>query len=173
MNIVLIGFMGSGKSTVAKHLSTLLGLAIIEMDDLVYQKTHTRNMHEVFAKGGERLLREAEITIAKEYASKENLIISTGGGVVLNKIILDYFKEAGGKVILLNARFERIVQRLKKMDARPLFKDVAHAKKLYDFRLPLYLHYADESIDVDSLSAEEIALKIKEIVYEKGSSDGL
>jgi shikimate kinase len=222
MNIVLIGFMGSGKSTVAKHLSNLLGFAIVEMDDLVYQKTNTRNMHEVFALGGELLLRETEIAIAKEYASKENLIISTGGGVVLNKIILDYFKKTGGKVIFLNARFEQIVKQLEGDHSRPLFHDalgrfgiyrnnlknrefdqeaaqiflpgesdivqaqgtsegikfgamptqsktdssgcfgIISAKKLYDFRWPLYVNYADEIIDVDSRSIDEIAITIKE-----------
>ena len=167
MNIVLIGFMGSGKSSVARALSKLLGISWVEMDELVYQKTNSRNMHEVFAKGGELLLRETEIAIAKEYASEENLIISTGGGVVLNKIILDYFKETGGRVIFLNARFEQIAKQLEGDDSRPLFKDLGNAKKLYDFRLPLYLNYADEIIDVDFRSADEIALKIK------GSSDGL
>jgi shikimate kinase len=166
MNIVLIGFMGSGKSTVAKHLSELLDFLAIEMDELVYRKTSTKNMHEVFAKGGEILLRETEIAIAKEYAAKENLVISAGGGVVLNKIILDYFKEAGGKVFFLNARFETVVKRLEGDASRPLFKDITSTKKLYDFRLPLYLNYADEIIDVDSRSAKEIALKIK------GSLDG-
>lgn len=164
MSIVLIGFMGSGKSTVAKHLSQLLGFPWLEMDALIYQKTNTQNMHEVFALGGELLLRETEIAIAKEYAERKNLIISTGGGVVLNKIVLDYFKKLDGKVIFLNASFETIVQRLAGDDSRPLFKHVENAKKLYDFRLPLYLSYADQVIDVDILSAEKIAGKIKEIV---------
>jgi shikimate kinase len=161
MNIVLIGFMGSGKSTIAACLSKLLGFSCVEMDDLVYQKTNTRNMHEVFALSGELLLRETEIMIAKEYASKKNLVISAGGGVVLNKIILDYFKETGGKVVFLNVKFEQIAKRLREDDSRPLFKHLAYAKKLYDFRLPLYLNYADEIIDANFQSADEIALKIK------------
>lgn len=173
MNIVLIGFMGSGKSTVAKSLSELLGLPWIEMDDLAYQKTKTKNMHELFALGGELLLRETEIAIAKEYASKENLIISTGGGIVLNKITLDYFKRSDGKVIFLNARFDTIIKRLEGDDSRPLFKQRENAKTLYDFRLPLYLNYADEVLDVDSRSIDEIALKIQEMTNRKGYSDGL
>ena len=156
MNLILIGFMGSGKSSVAKALHKLLSFPVVEMDDLVYQKTKTRNMHEVFAKGGELLLRETEIAIAKEIGSKGHFIISTGGGVVLNQIILDYL---GGKVIFLNVPFEQIAKRLEGDDSRPLLKD---AKKLYDFRLPLYLHYADEVIDVNGKSAEQIALQIKE-----------
>jgi len=157
MNIVLIGFMGSGKSSVAKALSLLLGFTIVEMDKLVCQRVGARNMHEVFALGGECLLRETEIALAKEYAEKTDQVVSTGGGVVLSPIIFDYLKEA--KVIFLNASFETIQERLKGDNTRPLFTD--EARKLYDFRLPLYLHYADEIIDVDSQSAEEIAFKIK------------
>jgi shikimate kinase len=86
---------------------------------------------------------------------------------VLNKIILDYFKKAGSKVIFLNASFDQIIKQLEGDDSRPLFKDLSHAKKLYDFRLPLYLNFADEIIDVDFRSADEIALTIK------GSYNGL
>lgn len=177
MNIILIGFMGSGKSKAAKSLSKLLNFAFVEMDELVYQKTQTKNMHEVFAKGGELLLRETEIAIAKEYASKKDCVISTGGGVVHNKIILDYFKESGGKVIFLNTAFEQIAKRLKNDNSRPLFKHGETAKELYDFRLPLYLHYADEVIDVNLQSAKQIALQIKtgltkEAIASKGSPNG-
>ena len=171
MNIILIGFMGSGKSTVAKSLSELLNLPFLEMDDLVYQKTNTQNMDEVFALGGEILLRETEIEIAKEYAEKKNGIISTGGGVILNKITLDYFKKTGGKVIFLNARFDTIVKRLEGTNSRPLFKEIKSAQKLYHFRLPMYFHYADVVIDVDSKPVENIALQIKNSLSEK-ISDG-
>lgn len=165
MNIILIGFMGSGKTTVAKSLSKLLDRSWIEMDDLVYQKTNTHSMHEVFEKGGELLLRETEIEIAKEYASKKNLVISTGGGIVLNKITLDYFKEMEGKIFFLQAHFDTITKRLEGDTSRPLFKDLTTAKKLYDFRAPLYLNYADEIINVDFLSADEISLQIKTTLH--------
>ncbi len=161
MNIILIGFMGSGKSTVARYLSQALGFALLEMDDLVCQKTGCQNMGEVFAKGGELLLRETEIAIGKEYAQKERWVISTGGGVVLNKITLDYFKRGGGEVIFLNIPFEEIKKRLVGDETRPLFKNLEGAKKLYDFRLPLYLNYADKIVDVGSQSVEEIALTIQ------------
>ena len=77
---------------------------------------------------------------------------------------MDYFKEAEGTVIFLHAEFEQIVKQLEGDDSRPLFKDVTGAKKMYDFRLPLYLNYADEIIDVDFRSPDEIALKIKEMI---------
>ncbi len=148
--------MGSGKSTVARRLSQCLSIPWVEMDALVYQKTETKNMHEVFAKGGEFLLRTTEIAIAQEYASQKNLIISTGGGVVLNKIILDFFKQAGGKVIFLNATFDTLAKRLEKDEERPLFKKDTNTKKLYEFRWPLYVNYADEILNVDNQSVDDI-----------------
>ena len=166
MKIVLIGFMGSGKSTVAKQLSYLMGFPYIETDDLACQRTNRENMQALFALGGELLLRETEIAIAKEYAEHKNIIISTGGGVVLNKINLDYLKQGQGSVIFLRAQFDTIVERLSKDSSRPLFKNISTAKQLYGFRQPLYSHYADTVVDVDSLSVEEIAMQIKEkVVY--------
>jgi shikimate kinase len=160
MKIILIGFMGSGKSSVAKKLGHLLKLPILEMDELVFQKTNTKNMHEVFAKGGELLLRETEIAIAQEYASADNNVISTGAGVVLNKITLDYLKKGDGKIFFLNAPFQTIAVRLADDSIRPLFKNSVEAKSLYHFRQPLYLKYADQVIEVGKKSVEEIAQEI-------------
>ncbi len=160
MKIILIGFMGSGKSSVAKKLAPLLNLPILEMDELVLQTTHTKNMQEVFAKGGEFLLRETEIAIAKRYASSDNLIISTGGGVVLNKIVLDYLKMNKGKIFFLNTAFQTIARRLAHDVVRPLFKNRQEAEALYYFRQPLYVKYADQVIEGDKKSVEEIAQEI-------------
>lgn len=160
MKIVLIGFMGCGKSSVAKQLAHLLTIPIVDMDELVLQKTKTKNMHELFAKGGELLLRETEVAIAKEYSINDAHIVSTGAGVVLNKIILDYFKTRGGKVYFLQANFSTIVSRLTNDLSRPLFNNKTDAKSLYLFRQPLYKHYADHVITVEGKSVEEIAQEI-------------
>ena len=165
MNIVLIGFMGSGKSSVARHLSALLGHACLEMDDLVLEKTGSKDMHEVFAKGGELLVRETEIAIAKEYAAHSNLVISTGGGVVMNQIILDFFKKNGAKIVYLQTSFDEIARRLENDRARPLFQDMQSAKKLYDFRLPLYLNAADLIIDTEGRSPQEIAIQAQGVLH--------
>lgn len=162
MKIILIGFMGSGKTSIAKKLENLLKLPILEMDERVLQKTETSNMHEVFAKGGELLLRETEIAIAQEWAKATLSIISTGAGVVLNKIVLDYLKKPFGKIVFLNAPFKTLAERLVGDTSRPLFKNHAEAEALYHFRLPLYLKYADQIVEVEHKSVEEIAQEIAE-----------
>lgn len=162
MKIILIGFMGSGKTSVAKKLGHHFNVPILEMDDLVLKKTNKRNMHEVFAKGGETLLRETEIAIAKEYASCEKCIVSTGGGAVMNPIILENLRK-NGIVIYLKASFESITKRLADDAERPLFKNKAEAESLYHLRQPLYAKHADITIDVDTKAVEDIAREIAEM----------
>lgn len=160
MKIILIGFMGSGKSSVAKKLKHLLKLPILDMDELVLQKTNTNNMHEVFAKGGEGLLRKTELSIAKEYASVHHHIVSTGGGAVMDHEILQNLKGKDGIIFFLNASYEVITDRLRDDAMRPLAKSKLETKSLYLLREPEYLKYADHVIDVDHRSIDEIAHEI-------------
>lgn len=160
MKIILIGFMGSGKSSVAKQLGFLLGFPVVEMDDLVCHQTNSSNMHEVFAKGGEILLREMEIAIAKEYAFSQRCIVSTGAGIVMNKIILDYLQKSNGKIFFLNTPFHTIKERLIHDSSRPLFQNISEAESLYCLRQPLYLTYADHIIETEHKSIKDIATEI-------------
>lgn len=162
MKIILIGFMGSGKSTVAKEISQQLKLPILEMDEIAYQKTNTYNMHELFAKGGESLLRQTEISIAQEYALVKRVVISTGGGVVLTPTTMEHLKKSNGKVFFLNASFPTIADRLKSDTSRPLYQNKIEAEALFCYRQPLYLKYSDYVINVDKKTIQEIAREILE-----------
>jgi len=143
MKIILIGFMGAGKTSVANVLSKRLALKKIEMDELVIKKSRRKNIMEIFSKEGETRFRELEIEVAKDLKRSQNVVISTGGGIVLNKIIIDFLKEKGGKTIFLKTSFKSILARLKNDIDRPLFKDRQKAKKLFKFRQTLYQEYAD------------------------------
>jgi shikimate kinase len=154
MKIVLIGFMGAGKTTVAKLLAEKLHLEFIDTDDLVIKKSGRSSGKEIFEKDGETAFRELEIDVARGLKNKNNIILATGGGIVMNKIILDYLG-VNGCIIFLETSFEESKQRTLE-SLRPLFQDVVKAKELYDFRLPLYKHYANIAIQTDNKTAEEV-----------------
>lgn len=157
--------MGTGKTSVAREISVLLSHTCLEMDEEVLEKNNCSDMGEVFAKGGELLLRETEIALAKEYRNKKDVIISTGGGIVMNKIIIDYLKEKNGVVVFLKTSFEEITARIESDNTpRPLFQNSQQAKDLYTFRLPLYTAYADYTISTENKTPREIAEETIKII---------
>ena len=158
MNIVLIGFMGTGKSSIAPLLANKLKMESIEMDDLIEKKAG-KNIETIFKENGEPAFREYEIAVAKDIKDIDNKVISTGGGVILNKIILDYLK-TNAKIVGLFASFPTILDRISTNIPRPLFQDKDEAKKLYDFRKPLYESFADIKVNTDNKSIAELSQEI-------------
>jgi len=158
MKIILIGFMGSGKTTVANILAKKLNLEVIEIDQLILKKSG-KSINQIFSEDGEMRFRELEIKMAKSLAKKDKCIISTGGGVVINKINIDYLKE-NGKIIFLKTSLSEVKKRLKNDKVRPLFKNKKFIKKMFDFRQALYEEYADLIISTDGKSVEKITYEI-------------
>jgi len=165
MKIILIGFMCSGKTTVSKLLGEKLKKEIIEMDNLIREMAK-KTTDEIFHQEGETGYREYEIAVAKKIRNSNDAIISTGGGVVMNKIILDYLQPES-TTIFLETSFEILVKRLENTFPRPLFDNREQAKDLFEFRLPLYKRYADFIIQTDAKTPEKIADEIIELVHKK------
>lgn len=163
MKLILIGFMGSGKSSVAKLLAQELQLELIELDQLVLTASGRKLIPEIFAKDGETRFRELEIAQARRLKNVQNAVIATGGGVVVNRIILDWLRP-GGKVIWLKAGFNTIAARLKNQTGRPLFRNQAQAKKLFAWRQPLYRNSADTKINTDNLTIKQVVKKIRQTI---------
>ena len=158
MKIVLIGFMGAGKTTVGRLLAKKLPIEYVDMDDLLLEKSGQSSINDIFDKDGELVFRELEIAVAKELQHRQNIVLATGGGVVMNKIILDYLGH-DGVIVFLKTSYEESDKRADK-STRPLFKDAAKAKELYNFRLPLYERYAEVIIETDRKTAEMVADEI-------------
>lgn len=151
--------MGAGKTTLAKILSKELEFKQVDMDKLIVEKSGRTSDREIFEKDGELAFREFEILVANELKDEQNLIISTGGGIVMNKVNIDYLKKNGIVVFLKNS-FETSKHRVKKNNPPPLFKDQKTAQELYDLRLPLYTYYADITIETDNKPLHEVANEI-------------
>lgn len=163
MKVVLIGFMGSGKSSVGKLLAQKTKLKFIETDEIILKETGFDDMAKLFATRGEVGLREAEIQLAKRLFTLNDVVIATGGGMVLNKINLDYLRKNGGLVIFLKTQFSEIVKRLKTDPTpRPLFAKLAAARAIFTFRKALYTQYADLIINTDNKNQLQIVSEIYE-----------
>jgi shikimate kinase len=158
-NIALIGFMGAGKSTVASLLAKELNEELIETDAEILQQAGLSSVNEIFDTKGEDYFRKLEKQVIKDSVKKGSSIISCGGGVVSDIESMEILK-ANAIVIFLNTSFNVIKDRLKHTDIRPLFRQEEKAMLLYAERSPLYRRYADEIIDTDAHSPEEIVQMI-------------
>jgi len=125
-NIALIGFMGTGKTAVAKILAEKLGKELVELDRLIEIKVG-KSISDIFNQQGEVAFREMEIEITRKAAAGSNQVIACGGGIVLNKINIDRLKE-GAVIIYLTASPEAIQQRVENDDTvRPLLINKDHS----------------------------------------------
>jgi len=164
-NIVLIGLMGCGKSTIGRKLQTLLGYPLVDTDQLIEEKAGC-SIAEIFATRGEPYFRELESAVLHELSAPgaPRRIIATGGGIVgrkQNRKLL-----AGlGYVVWLQAPVEVILQRTARNRDRPLLHTANPREKIEQLlaeRSPLYREIADLSLETAGLEVEEIACGILE-----------
>ena len=161
-NIILIGFMGVGKGSVAREVVKHSEYIAIDTDDLI-ESMENRKIKAIFEQEGEKYFRKLEKHIAKWLEkSVKNTLISTGGG---------FYKQENlkriGTIVLLDSPFDAIITRIKehpnaakKLKKRPLLADLKAAKKLYEARRPEYLKLADIVIDVTNKNAQECSKEL-------------
>lgn len=159
-NIVLCGFMGSGKTVVGKELAKILGVKFVDTDELIEEEQGVA-IKAIFATHGEDYFRDLEYEMCKKVAEMNGVVVSTGGGAMTFKRNVDAIKE-GSKVVFLDASFDVICDRIGDSTTRPLFQDKEKAKKLYDERKDKYLSAADYVINGD-MGARKTAMQISEI----------
>lgn len=160
-NIVLIGFMGAGKTTISSALSDIFAMDVVEMDQLIAER-EGMSIPEIFDTYGEQYFRDLETNLLIEMQSKKNVIISCGGGVPMREVNVREMKK-NGKVILLTAKPETILERVKDSHDRPLLennKNVDFIANLMEQRWEKYQAAADIIIETDGKSAFEICEEI-------------
>ena len=163
-NIYLIGFMGSGKSTVGKLLAETLSMDFYDIDEFIVENTKM-TIPEIFEKAGEKWFREQEAFALDCLSSSENRVIATGGGIVETPANIEKLKSLDN-VFFLNASSERLWQRVGKDSNRPLSKNISDFVKLYQKRKPLYKEVSNFTIETDTLIAKEVANQIISIFQE-------
>ena len=161
-NIVLIGFMGTGKTAVGQALAKRLNRPLIEVDAKIEQMA-AKSISDIFKDEGEIYFRELEIESTKQAAAGEKQVIACGGGVVLNTINIDRLRVTG-VIVNLVASPKTILKRTSgNAGIRPLLnvqQPAERIKGLLKFRKPFYDRAADFTINTSKLNIDTIADKI-------------
>ena len=173
-NIVLIGPSGIGKTTVGTYISNKYDLKHIDTDDLI-EKTYNTKISEIFRHSGESYFRKLESRIIQDITDDENLVISTGGGVVLDENNIANLR-MNGIIFLLFGKIETIINNISKSSKeRPLIvtelECYESVRRMYEERKGLYIVYGDYIINVDHKSVWEIGDEII-LIYKEHLSCG-
>lgn len=165
--VFLVGFMGAGKTSVARKLARMAGVASVDMDTYIERCEHKR-VKEIFAEVGEDGFRAIETQTLYELGMKKDpMVVSCGGGVVLRPENRKALSELG-LVVYLSVTAAEAASRISDVSSRPLFGDLQNAQRVIDERLPLYEEVADVTIDTVGRGSSSIAHEVFDILKEKG-----
>ena len=159
-NIIITGFMGTGKSVVAKELARKLKMEFIDMDRIIEERRGT-SIADIFAGHGENYFRQQENKLVKELSQKENMVIATGGGTLLSSDNARILGQAG-EIVCLYADSRTIYNRVNKKNNRPLLKGenvLNEINLLLEERKKAYNNFT-KKIDTTNLSVQEVVDKI-------------
>jgi shikimate kinase len=170
-NIILTGFMGTGKTAVGRRLAMLLNMELIDVDTEI-EKSQQMTINEIFRQFGEPRFREIETEMIQKLSERKDVIISTGGGAVLKQKNMDALRTQG-IIICLMASPQTILKRTSHNSNRPLLKvedPFEKIKELLNFRKPFY-EKADILIDTEDKTPLQIAEKIIDKIKDSRSQE--
>ena len=163
-NIFFIGFMGCGKSTMARLLTKETGMELIEMDETIEEETGM-SINEIFATYGEAYFRDLESQLIKRITEKGGAVVSCGGGAILRPENVEMMKK-NGQIIYFFASPETIYKRVCNSNNRPLLNgnmNIEYIASLMETRLPRYLAAADITIEVDGKEKQDVLEELNAI----------
>ena len=152
-NIVLIGFMGSGKSSIGRRVAAHLGFQFVDTDALLVERDG-REIAEIFAREGEARFRDLETAVLESLSTREHCVISTGGGVILREENRALLRQLG-LVVWLTASEDVIFERVSRTNTRPLLHTADPREtvtQLLAARRPLYAAAAQFTVDTTTLA---------------------
>jgi shikimate kinase len=161
--IFLIGMMGCGKSSIGRELARLLKLDFIDLDNEIVKATG-KDINQIFEEEGEASFRKKEAKYLKMFCEKERLVVSTGGGIVLDPSNVEEMRKEGF-VIYLSASKETLIKRIQGTTHRPLLRHENWEKilgELLDERNPIYEKVAHIEFNTDHKTALQSATNLYE-----------
>lgn len=164
--VFLVGFMGAGKTSAARKLARMAGLASIDMDTYI-ERREGRNASQIFAESGEVVFRAIETQVLRQLVAGDPVLVSCGGGVVVTPENRELLRE-GGFVVYLQVTADEAASRISNTATRPLFTDVESARRIIRDRLPLYEEVADATVDTAGRGSSWVAREIFTLLKRAG-----
>ena len=165
-HILFVGFMGSGKTTVARELGKMFSKRVIELDRLISRRAH-KSIPQIFADEGEEGFRFREHAALETLFDELPAIVSCGGGIVEradNRALLSRL----GTVVYLEVTTECALSRISHPETRPLLNGPVPPEKLLEERRPLYEEVADVTVDTTGKTVEDVVYETGELLWKKG-----
>ncbi|MDR2715558.1 MAG: shikimate kinase [Coriobacteriaceae bacterium] len=164
--VFFIGFMGAGKTSVARRIARVCSLVSIDMDTYL-ERREGKTIADIFAEAGEEGFRALESEVLRDLATRAPQMVSCGGGVVLrpeNRALL----KAQGCVVYLRVSAETAARRISDISTRPLFRSLEAARATNEARVPLYEGAADIIVDTEKKAVNGIAGEVIAALQKEG-----
>lgn len=162
--VLFVGFMGAGKTTVARRVARLVRMACVDLD-VYLERSQGKTCAQIFADSGEEGFRALETEALRHFAYGEPMIVSCGGGVVKRAENREILKSTGF-VIYLQVSADEAAERIGDASSRPMFKNIEVARRTNEVRKPLYLEVADAWVTTSRKSVWQIANEIQDILLQ-------
>jgi shikimate kinase len=162
--VLFVGFMGAGKTTVARRVARLTRMSCVDLD-VYLENREGKTCAQIFDEVGEDGFRTLETEVLRQFAYGEPMIISCGGGVVKRRENRDILKDAGF-VIYLQVSADEAATRIGDASSRPMFKNIEVARHTNEERKPLYLEVADAWVTTSKKSVWQIANEVQDILLQ-------
>ncbi len=165
-HIFFIGFLGAGKSTVARNLGRLFNRRHLDTDRMVVHRQHA-SVAELFETIGEDRFRMCEREVLELLKNEKSCLVSCGGGIVECRENVELMRTMG-KIVFLDLDLDGALSHISHPEIRPDLGDYEHARALLAHRLPLYQAAADYTVDIRGMSFSDVAYAVGGMLYEEG-----
>lgn len=165
-HVFFIGFLGAGKTTVARNLGNMFHRSYVDVDRMV-EREHHASVSRLFALRGEAAFRDAETKALESLRARQSLLVSCGGGIIERPVNAALMHEMGF-VVFLDGTLEDSLRQIRHPEKRPDLGDAAHARALYEHRRPLYEAACDCSVRISGKMFDEVAYDVGGLLWERG-----
>ena len=165
-HIFFVGFLGAGKSTLARNLGRLYRRRYVDTDRMA-ERLLCKSVSQCFCEDGEAAFRDAETEVLRRLRGSKSLLVSCGGGIVERPANCDLMHEMG-VVVYLDGSLEDSLRQIQHPELRPDFVSADCARRLYTYRRPLYERECDLSIDIRGKSFDQVMTEAGQLLWEKG-----